>query len=93
MINHRSSCAAGSALYPQSLLDAVVADLASHAYGNPHSGGMSGSRSAAASEDVMQQAAEKVLQHLNADPAEYQVVFTRYVFCSCLIWWRKRICS
>jgi hypothetical protein len=39
---------------------------------------MAGSQSAAASEDVMQRAADKVLQHLNADPAEYQVIFTRY---------------
>jgi hypothetical protein len=32
---------------------------------------------AAASEAVMEQAALAVLSHLNADPAEYQVVFTR----------------
>lgn len=34
---------------------------------------------AAASEAVMEQAALAVLQHLHADPAEYQVVFTRWV--------------
>lgn len=39
---------------------------------------------AAASEAVMEAAAAAVLQHLHADPAEYQVVFTR-----CVAWPRN----
>jgi hypothetical protein len=52
------------------------------------SGGPSSSSSgtrvgpAAASEAVMEQAALAVLSHFNADPAEYQVVFTR---CGALV--------
>lgn len=84
----------GAALYPASLLEAVYKDLLTHSYGNPHSVGApaaagSGSSAtapaavavppAAASEAVMEAAAAAVLQHLHADPAEYQVVFTRCV--------------
>lgn len=82
----------GAALYPTSLLDAVYKDLLTHSYGNPHSAGAapvtdsssSSSRGvtaatppAAASEAVMEAAAAAVLQHMHADPADYQVVFTR----------------
>jgi hypothetical protein len=82
----------GAALYPASLLDAVYKDLLTHSYGNPHSAGAapvtdssSSSSSgvtaatppAAASEAVMEAAAAAVLQHMHADPADYQVVFTR----------------
>lgn len=80
-------------MYPTSLLDAVYKDLLTHSYGNPHSAGAapvtdstssSSSRGvtaatppAAASEAVMEAAAAAVLQHMHADPADYQVVFTR----------------
>jgi hypothetical protein len=79
-------------------LDAVYKDLLTHSYGNPHSlgapsstdssnGGGSSSAAvatppAAASEAVLEAAAAAVLEHLHADPADYQVVFTRYVTAS-----------
>jgi len=86
-------CPAGAALYPASLLEAVYKDLLTHTYGNPHSAGATSPSSpsasnaaaaaaaaappAAASEAVMETAAAAVLDHLHADPADYQVVFTR----------------
>lgn len=89
--------ATGAAMYPASLLEAVYKDLLAHSYGNPHSAGLppvpanrysSNSSSstvavppAAASEAVIEAAAAAVLEHMHADPAEYQVVFTRWV-CS-----------
>jgi selenocysteine lyase/cysteine desulfurase len=76
---------AGSSLYPRSLLTAVFDRLAYQTYGNPHSSAAATGATAAAatspsmrSEEAMQQAAAAVLQHLNADPAEYQVIFTRW---------------
>ena len=62
----------GAALYLNSQVDAVAADLKSALYGNPHSANPSSSRSDAAIEGVRAQ----VLAWLGADPAEYQVVFT-----------------
>eukprot|EP00775_Hariotina_reticulata_P008766 gene8766-8945_t len=81
----------GSALYPSSLLQAVYSNLMTHTYGNPHSAaaaasgaqlGSAGSSAdsagpAAASAAVVEEAALAVLRHVNADPAQYQVVFTR----------------
>jgi selenocysteine lyase/cysteine desulfurase len=73
---------AGSSLYPRSLLTAVFDRLASQTYGNPHSSAAAAATVATSpsmrSEEAMQDAAAAVLQHLNADPAEYQVIFTRW---------------
>jgi hypothetical protein len=76
-------------LYPASLLEAVYKDLLTHSYGNPHSVGapvstdssssaaVAATPPAAASEAVLEAAAAAVLEHMHADPADYQVVFTR----------------
>jgi hypothetical protein len=63
---------------------AAAASTSPEALSSGAGGGASSSSSgsrvgpAAASEAVMTQAALAVLSHLNADPAEYQVVFTRW---------------
>lgn len=63
----------GSSVYTNSQLDAVFKDLRGHVYGNPHSANPS---STLASERV-EEARDAVLKYFNADPAEYQIVFTR----------------
>ncbi|KAI8471501.1 MAG: pyridoxal phosphate-dependent transferase [Monoraphidium minutum] len=63
----------GSSVYANSQLRAVFRDLRGHLFGNPHSANPS---SALAGERV-EAARDAVLSFFNADPAEYQVVFTR----------------
>ncbi|KAI8467267.1 MAG: pyridoxal phosphate-dependent transferase [Monoraphidium minutum] len=63
----------GSGLYTNSQLRAATDELSTRAFGNPHSTNPS---SAAAWAEV-EAARARVLEHFNADPREYAVVFTR----------------
>lgn len=64
----------GSGLYTNSQLAAATAELAAHVYGNPHAT----NPSSVLSTRELTAAREMVLQHFNADPSEYVVVFTRW---------------
>eukprot|EP00798_Chlamydomonas_sp_ICE-L_P024132 gene24132-9714_t len=63
----------GSSVYCQSQLDAVFDDLKKNMYGNPHSANPSSSFTS----DKIEEARLEILRFFNADPAQYQVVFTR----------------
>eukprot|EP00878_Enallax_costatus_P013939 GHUV01014576.1.p1 GENE.GHUV01014576.1~~GHUV01014576.1.p1 ORF type:complete len:479 (+),score=157.31 GHUV01014576.1:163-1437(+) len=63
----------GSSVYCQSQIEQVFDELRSHMFGNPHSANPSSSMTGEKVEEVR----DLVLQYFNADPAEYQVVFTR----------------
>lgn len=54
-------------------LPQVFDELRSHMFGNPHSANPSSSMTGEKVEEVR----DLVLRYFNADPAEYQVVFTR----------------
>lgn len=62
----------GATLYSESQIKAVQEDLLSNVYGNPHSL----STCSRYCTDVVDQVRYRVLQHYNADPDEYSVVFT-----------------
>ncbi len=62
----------GAGLYAASQLERHHALLASGVFGNPHSH----NPSALASTGLVEHARAAVLEHLNGDPAEYDVVFT-----------------
>lgn len=51
----------------------VFEELRNHMFGNPHSANPSSSMTG----DKVEEVRDLVLQYFNADPAEYQVVFTR----------------
>jgi selenocysteine lyase/cysteine desulfurase len=51
----------------------VFEELRSHMFGNPHSANPSSSMTG----DKVEEVRDLVLKYFNADPAEYQVVFTR----------------
>ncbi|KAI8474571.1 MAG: pyridoxal phosphate-dependent transferase [Monoraphidium minutum] len=63
----------GSSVYANSQLEAVFAELRGHLFGNPHSANPSSSFAG----ERVEEARDIVLKFFNADPAEYQVVFTR----------------
>ena len=62
----------GSALYPESLVEAHSAMLRGAVLGNPHSE----SRASLASSALIAEARARVLRFFDADPADYAVVFT-----------------
>jgi len=62
----------GSALYPESLVRQHADRLLSGVYGNPHSK----SPSSEASTQLVEGARARVLEFFNADPAEYEAIFT-----------------
>ncbi|MBN2846982.1 MAG: aminotransferase class V-fold PLP-dependent enzyme [Coriobacteriia bacterium] len=62
----------GAGLYAASQVDRHRDVLASGVFGNPHSH----NPSALASTALVERARASVLEHLNADPAEYDVIFT-----------------
>ncbi|MEO8337303.1 MAG: aminotransferase class V-fold PLP-dependent enzyme [bacterium] len=62
----------GSALYPRSLVDAHASMLCGAVLGNPHAE----NPASLASSSGIGEARERVLQFLDADPAEYVVCFT-----------------
>lgn len=62
----------GSALYPESLVRSHADWLCRSVLGNPHSRNPS-SRSAT---EVVERARRRILEFFNADPAEYEVIFT-----------------
>eukprot|EP00879_Flechtneria_rotunda_P010938 GHRR01011430.1.p1 GENE.GHRR01011430.1~~GHRR01011430.1.p1 ORF type:complete len:340 (+),score=95.00 GHRR01011430.1:1773-2792(+) len=63
----------GAGQYTTSMIQAVMQELTSSAFGNPHSRNPSSSRST----QEVSKARAQVLQHFNADPDEYYVVFTK----------------
>lgn len=63
----------GSSVYCQSQIDQVFDELRSQMFGNPHSANPSSSMTG----DKVEEVRDLVLKFFNADPAEYQVVFTR----------------
>ena len=65
----------GSSLYTRSQLEATFAELQSCTLGNPHSENPS-SHSCGERVDLVR---EEVLRYFQADPGEYQVIFTRQV--------------
>ncbi|GAA2659899.1 aminotransferase class V-fold PLP-dependent enzyme [Paractinoplanes durhamensis] len=62
----------GAGVYAQAQLRAHHERLASRAFGNPHSA----NPASAASTELVESARRAVLRFLNADPAEYAVIFT-----------------
>jgi selenocysteine lyase/cysteine desulfurase len=60
-------------VYCQSQLDAIFEELRGSMFGNPHSANPSSHLSSEKVEEVR----DLVLRYFKADPAEYQVVFTR----------------
>ncbi|XP_049945847.1 molybdenum cofactor sulfurase 3 [Schistocerca serialis cubense] len=62
----------GATLYSESQIKAVQEDLLSNVYGNPHSL----STCSRYCTDVVDQVRFRVLQHYNANPDEYSVIFT-----------------
>ncbi|CAN6611434.1 hypothetical protein TRVA0_004S04104 [Trichomonascus vanleenenianus] len=63
---------AGTTLYPKSLIESYSQALLGNIYGNPHSRSSASERSS----DVVEKARSKVLGLFNADPTEYEVIFT-----------------
>ena len=62
----------GGGLYPESLVQAHAALLASHVFGNPHSA----NPSSAAMTTRVESVRRAILAHFRADPADYLVIFT-----------------
>eukprot|EP00884_Botryococcus_braunii_P001647 jgi/Botrbrau1/11483/Bobra.0360s0010.1 len=62
----------GSSLYCNSQLDGAIEELKRHVFGNPHSANPSSELSTEKVEEVR----DMILQFFNADPLEYNVVFT-----------------
>eukprot|EP00741_Cyanophora_paradoxa_P021282 tig00021348_g20542.t1 len=63
---------AGSALYPESELPAVMMDMQKHVFGNPHSQSSSGY----CTEDRLQASRTSVLEFFRTNPSIYSVIFT-----------------
>jgi molybdenum cofactor sulfurtransferase len=63
----------GASVYCQSQLRAVFDELSATMFGNPHSANPSSSLTG----ELVDDARDRVLRFFNADPHEYQVVFTR----------------
>ncbi|XP_063778801.1 molybdenum cofactor sulfurase isoform X2 [Pseudophryne corroboree] len=62
----------GTALFPESLLQKFMADLSGNVYGNPHSSNLS----SRLTHDTIEHVRYRVLQHFNASPEDYTVIFT-----------------
>uniref|UniRef100_A0A673BDG3 Molybdenum cofactor sulfurase n=1 Tax=Sphaeramia orbicularis TaxID=375764 RepID=A0A673BDG3_9TELE len=63
---------AGSTLYPETVLREYTQDLSRNVYGNPHSH----NPSSRLTHDTVERVRFRVLQHFNATPEEYSVIFT-----------------
>ncbi|XP_050419672.1 molybdenum cofactor sulfurase 1 isoform X2 [Adelges cooleyi] len=63
---------AGSALYADSQIDAVMFDLKTNLYGNPHSSG----QPSTACEEIIDRVRFKILKHFNTNTEKYSVIFT-----------------
>ncbi|CAG8651067.1 9338_t:CDS:2 [Cetraspora pellucida] len=63
----------GTTTYPKSAIDSFADDLKSNLFGNPHSENPSSQLST----DRTEQVRLRVLNHFNANPRDYQVVFTQ----------------
>jgi selenocysteine lyase/cysteine desulfurase len=68
-----STTPAGAGMYTNSQITAVMQELTSSAFGNPHSRNPSSSRST----QEVEGARQLVLKFFNADPEQYHVVFTK----------------
>lgn len=68
-------CAAlpGAAQYTNSMITSIMEELTTSAFGNPHSRNPSSARST----QEVNLARSLVLQHFNADPDQYYVIFTK----------------
>ncbi|XP_040288286.1 molybdenum cofactor sulfurase isoform X2 [Bufo bufo] len=62
----------GTTLFPESLLQTFMADLSTHVYGNPHSNNLS----SRLTHDTIEYVRFRILQHFNASPEDYSVIFT-----------------
>lgn len=62
---------AGTTLPPKSLMDAFAAELTSNLYGNPHSASSSSQATSSRIDDTRL----RLLNFLNAEPAEYDLIF------------------
>ncbi|KAF5179121.1 Molybdenum cofactor sulfurase [Thalictrum thalictroides] len=63
---------AGATLYSEIQMEAVLKDLTSNVYGNPHSQSDSG----AATSEIVRAARQQVLDYCNAPPKDYNCIFT-----------------
>ncbi|XP_074573005.1 molybdenum cofactor sulfurase isoform X1 [Curcuma longa] len=63
---------AGATLYSEAQMEAVVKDLTTNVYGNPHSQ----SDSSMATTGIISAARQKVLDYFNASPENYKCIFT-----------------
>ncbi|XP_076025441.1 molybdenum cofactor sulfurase [Genypterus blacodes] len=63
---------AAATLYPESLLRDFCQDMSNNVYGNPHSR----SPSSRLTHDTVEGVRYRILQHFNATPEEYSVIFT-----------------
>ncbi|XP_070772305.1 molybdenum cofactor sulfurase [Enoplosus armatus] len=63
---------AATTLYPESLVRDYCQDISRNVYGNPHSH----NPSSRLTHDTMERVRYRVLQHFNATPEEYSVIFT-----------------
>lgn len=63
---------AGATLYPESLVRDYFQDISRNVYGNPHSH----NPSSRLTHDTVDRVRYRVLQHFNATPEEYSVIFT-----------------
>ncbi|XP_068597270.1 molybdenum cofactor sulfurase isoform X2 [Brachionichthys hirsutus] len=63
---------AATTLYPESLIREYCKDISSNVYGNPHSH----NPSSRLTHDIIEQVRYRVLQHFDATPEEYAVIFT-----------------
>uniref|UniRef100_A0A3Q3M338 Molybdenum cofactor sulfurase n=1 Tax=Mastacembelus armatus TaxID=205130 RepID=A0A3Q3M338_9TELE len=63
---------AAATLYPESLVRDYCQDISRNVYGNPHSH----SPSSRLTHDTVERVRYRVLQHFNATPQEYSVIFT-----------------
>ena len=62
----------GAGVYQKKQLEAVMKDLMSHTYGNPHSINPSSQYS----DKIVKEMRKLVLSYFNADPSKYMVIFT-----------------
>ncbi|KAF5730824.1 molybdenum cofactor sulfurase [Tripterygium wilfordii] len=63
---------AGATLYSELQMEAILKDLTSSVYGNPHSQ----SDSSLATSDIVREARQQVLEYFNASPKDYKCIFT-----------------
>ncbi|KDP25106.1 hypothetical protein JCGZ_22641 [Jatropha curcas] len=63
---------AGATLHSELQLEAILEDLNSRVYGNPHSQ----SEASSAASDIVREARQQVLEYFNASPKDYKCIFT-----------------